>query len=150
MVMRIVCNRAPALVLAAAIAGACWLPASAQEGYPLKGTWIGTWKSNAVHGDDLFLVMDWDGKTISGTINPGTDDMPITKASLDPNGWVVHIEAAAKDKSGKPLHYVIERSSTSSSLIGPSSVLGRAKRVTAPSTSAGNSRDGRGSTDEID
>lgn len=99
---------APALVLAAAATIGFWLPASAQEGYPLKGTWLGTWDSNRVQGDNVFLVMDWDGKRISGTINPGTDDMPITSASLDPKGWVVHIEAAAKDKSGKPLHYVID------------------------------------------
>jgi hypothetical protein len=107
-VIRKTCNRAAGLVLAVAVAAGLWLPASAQEGYPLKGSWLGTWKANTVHGDDLFLVMDWDGKTISGTINPGTDDMPITKASLDPTGWVVHIEADAKDKSGKPLHYVID------------------------------------------
>jgi hypothetical protein len=99
--------RGPALGLAAVVAG-FWLTASAQEGYPLKGTWLGTWQGNTAHGDSVFLVLDWDGKSISGTINPGTDDMPITKASLDPDGWVVHLEATAKDKSGKPLHYMID------------------------------------------
>ena len=99
--------RAPAVALALA-AALCWLSASAQEGYPLKGTWLGTWQGNTVHGESVFLVLDWDGKSISGTINPGTDDMPITQASLDPDGWVVHLEADAKDKSGKPLHYTID------------------------------------------
>jgi hypothetical protein len=83
-------------------------PLSAQEGHPLKGSWLGTWKQNAVHGDDLILVLDWDGKAISGMINPGTDNIPIAKATLDPKGWVVTLEANAKDKSGAPLHYVIE------------------------------------------
>lgn len=87
---------------------ALYRPVAAQEGYPLDGTWIGTWKANAVHGDDVFLVLSWDGRHISGTINPGTDDMPITSASLDPQGWVVHIEAAGKDKSGRTLHYAID------------------------------------------
>jgi len=98
--------------LAAAGLAACALlavaPSSAQEGHPLKGSWLGVWKQNAVHGDDLILVLDWDGKTISGMINPGTDNIPIAKAALEPKGWVVTLEANAKDKSGAPLHYVIE------------------------------------------
>jgi hypothetical protein len=80
----------------------------AQEGYPLKGTWVGTWEGNKANGDSVFLVMDWDGKAISGTINPGTDNMPITKASLNPEDWSVHVEADGKDKSGKSVHYVID------------------------------------------
>jgi hypothetical protein len=83
-------------------------PLSAQEGHPLKGSWLGTWKQNSVHGDDLILVLDWDGKAISGMINPGTDNIPIAKGTLEPKGWVVTLEANAKDKSGATLHYVIE------------------------------------------
>ena len=82
--------------------------ALAQEGHPLKGSWIGEWAGNQVHGDSVLLVLNWDGKAITGMINPGTDNIPLTKASLDPNGWVVKLEADAKDKSGASLHYVIE------------------------------------------
>jgi hypothetical protein len=99
---------AVAAVFVSILFAALCLPASAQEGYPLKGTFIGTWKGNTVAGDSVFLVLDWNGKQITGTINPGTDDMPIKNASLNPEGWVVHIEADGKDKSGKPLHYVID------------------------------------------
>ncbi len=95
----------PALV-AALVAFA--MPVAAQEGFPLKGSWLGTWSHNTVHGDNVLVVLDWDGKNITGTINPGTDNIPITKASLDPNGWVVKIEADAKDKTGAPIHYTIE------------------------------------------
>jgi hypothetical protein len=82
--------------------------AVSQEGFPLKGSWLGTWESNKALGDDLILILDWDGKTISGMINPGTDNIPVKKASLDPDGWKVEIEADAKDKSGAVEHYVIE------------------------------------------
>ncbi len=80
----------------------------AQEGHPLKGSWLGEWTGNQVHGDNILLILDWDGKAVTGMINPGTDNIPLTKASLDPNGWVVKIEADAKDKSGAAVHYVIE------------------------------------------
>ena len=75
-------------------------PVAAQEGHPLKGSWLGTWKNNEALGNDLILILDWDGKAITGMINPGTDNIPITKASLEPKGWVVTLEADAKDKSG--------------------------------------------------
>jgi hypothetical protein len=82
-------------------------PAAAQEGHPLKGSWLGTWGPSKVHGNDILLIMNWDGKTISGMINPGTDNIPIKNATLNPEGWLVHIEAEWKDKSG-PVNYVID------------------------------------------
>jgi hypothetical protein len=91
---------------------AVWLlggtPPAAQEGHPLKGSWIGTWGPNHNQGDDLLLVLSWDGKNITGTINPGTDNIAIKNATLNPDGWVVRFEADAKAKSGKPITYVVE------------------------------------------
>ena len=81
--------------------------AVAQEGHPLKGSWIGTWTGNKVHGDDVLMVINWDGKAITGVINPGTDDMTIKTATLDPDKWTVHFEADAKDKAGA-ISYVID------------------------------------------
>lgn len=83
-------------------------PAGAQEGHPLKGSWIGTWEGNEVHGDFVLVVLDWDGKAVTGIINPGTDDIAITSVTLDPEDWSVHIEAAAKDREGRDLNYVID------------------------------------------
>jgi hypothetical protein len=100
---------APVLALAAlAVSAALAAPAFAQEGFPLKGSWLGSWAGNAQLGDNILLILDWDGKNITGMINPGTDNIPVAKASLDPNGWVVKIEADAKDKSGAAVHYVID------------------------------------------
>ncbi|MDT8397789.1 MAG: hypothetical protein RQ899_04160 [Pseudomonadales bacterium] len=83
--------------------------ASAQEGYPLKGSWIGEWKGNQIHGDSVLLVLDWDGRQISGVINPGTDNIEITQASLNPDDWSVRIEADTESK-GRSIHYVLEGS----------------------------------------
>jgi hypothetical protein len=80
----------------------------AQEGHPLKGSWLGEWSGNATHGDNILLILDWDGQNITGMINPGTDNIPLGNASLDPNGWVVKLEADGKDASGGNVHYVIE------------------------------------------
>src|SRR5688572_277295 len=82
-------------------------PAIAQEGHPLKGSWLGTWGPSKIHSNDILIIMNWDGKTISGMINPGTDNIPIKNATLNPEGWLVHIEAETKDKAG-PITYVID------------------------------------------
>ena len=84
------------------------VPAVAQEGHPLKGSWIGTWGPSQNHGDDVLVVLKWDGKALSGTINPGTDDIPLKVATLNPTGWLVHLEGDGKDKAGKPLSYVVD------------------------------------------
>jgi hypothetical protein len=81
---------------------------TAQEGHPLKGSWLGTWGPAKTHSNDIVLVLNWDGKTISGTINPGVDDAPIKNATLNPDGWVVHLEADVKEKSGAVLNYAID------------------------------------------
>jgi hypothetical protein len=80
------------LLMAYATSGATAL---AQEGHPIKGSWIGTWGSKAL-GDDILVVMTWDGKAITGTINPGTDNIQIKSATLVPEGWVFRMEAAGK------------------------------------------------------
>jgi hypothetical protein len=100
-----------ALTVILALSVACLAgssPALAQEGHPLKGSWLGTWSPNKAHGNEVLLVLNWDGKAITGMINPGTDNIPIKTATLNPDGWVVHIEADAKGPSGTVLNYVID------------------------------------------
>lgn len=93
-----------AAVLALAVA----VPGLAQEGHPLKGSWVGTWSGNKMHGDFVVVILDWDGHEITGMINPGTDNIKITKASLDPDNWAVHIEADTTDSAGRAVDYVLD------------------------------------------
>lgn len=64
----------------------------AQEGYPLDGTWRGTWGPEP-DAHPVVIVMKWDGETINGRINPGPNALAFSSASLDPSNWTVHIEA---------------------------------------------------------
>jgi hypothetical protein len=100
--------RALAVVLALSIACLAYaVPATAQEGHPVKGSWIGKWDKNTIHGADV-IVVNWDGDKITGMINPGTDNIVVKNASLNPDTWVVHLEGDGKDKAGAILTYVIE------------------------------------------
>jgi hypothetical protein len=89
-------------VLAALVIAA---PAFAQFGHPLKGTWIGEWGPNSEH---VVVELKWENNTIKGTINPGSNSVPLKVANFDPPTWTVHFEADGKDRAGNTVHYVID------------------------------------------
>ena len=76
--------------------GAC--VAVAQQGHPLVGTWTGDWGTSANQRNQLTFVLNWDGKSVTGLINPGPDSIPIVSVFVDPTNWTVRIEADTKDK----------------------------------------------------
>jgi hypothetical protein len=82
--------------------------AYAQEGHPLTGTWAGDWGPNATERTRVTLVMNWDGKAVTGMLNPGPDQAPLGAVTLDPATWTVRIEADLKDASGRPTHISAE------------------------------------------
>jgi hypothetical protein len=85
-----------AALLAIVAAG---LSAWAQEGHPLAGTWHGEWK-NGNQTSRVVLFMQWDGKSISGVMNPGPGAVPL-KVTLEPKDWMVHIEGGNTMIDGK-------------------------------------------------
>jgi len=101
-----------------------WLaaPALAQEGHPAKGTWVGYWGPTATE-NRLVIVMDYDGKNLSGAVNPGANAVPIKLARLDitpgtapakPGDipgeptFKLHIEADTKDAKGNSITIVAD------------------------------------------
>ena len=81
---------------------------SAQLGHPLKGTWSGEWGPTKDKQTHVLLELNWDGKAITGRINPGPNAVPLRSATLDPSTWNVHLEAEGKDPSGRAIRYVID------------------------------------------
>ena len=83
------------------------VPAPAQEGHPLSGTWLGEWGPK--DDQQITIVMTWDAKTkaMKGQFNPGVNHMPIV-AILDSSKWTVHIESDLKDDDGKITHIVAD------------------------------------------
>jgi hypothetical protein len=85
--------------------------ASAQFGHPLKGQWSG---EAGAAGKTMRLLLDlgWDGKAITGKINPGSDtEADVKKVTFDYSKvttWGVQMEAEGKDASGKPVQIRID------------------------------------------
>lgn len=110
------------------------VPAIAQEGHPLTGTWYGDFGMNRGQRNDLTVVMKWDGATTTGTVNPGPNAVPLKTARLDvklgtpgqrgtqaqgntpaqaavpptPPTFSVHFEVDAKNKAGGTDHFVFD------------------------------------------
>lgn len=70
----------PFILVASAMALA--VTAVAQEGHPLAGTWYGDYGTGN-QKRDLTVVMKWDGRNITGTINPGPNAITIKSVVLD-------------------------------------------------------------------
>jgi hypothetical protein len=87
-------------VLVAALVSLGGSAALAQEGHPLTGTWSGDWGPSATSRTHITMVMAWDGKTITGTINPGPDAVPVPTILLDVTNWTIRFEATAKGGPG--------------------------------------------------
>jgi hypothetical protein len=84
--------------------------AFAQEGFPLTGTWSGDWGTSAKEQDrtQTTLIMSWDGKKITGLVDPGPDSANFKVATLDSSKWSVHFEYDLKDKTGKLVPFVVD------------------------------------------
>ena len=75
----------PRIYLSVAVVAAALLitvGASAQEGHPLAGTWYGEYTTGK-QTTDITVIMTWDGKSVTGLINPGPNSKPLTSAVMD-------------------------------------------------------------------
>ena len=88
------------VLVAAALVVVIPAAAPAQFGHPLKGQWSGEWgpKDNPSR---LLLDIEWDGKALTGKINPGSEtEGTMKKVTIDYSAvtsWKVQIEGEAKE-----------------------------------------------------
>jgi hypothetical protein len=80
--MRISYQRARLCLVVVAAAVLIAASAQAQEGHPLAGTWYGDYTTGK-QATDITVIMKWDGKSITGSINPGPNSKPLTSVVMD-------------------------------------------------------------------
>ena len=89
-----------ALICAAA------LPLLAQTD-AISGSWTGDWGPTAAHRNPVTVDLKWDGKALTGTVNPGPNAITLQKTTFDPKTGDVHLEAEAASRGSK-VHFVID------------------------------------------
>jgi hypothetical protein len=79
--------------------------AAAQVGHPVKGSWSGYWGTSDADKHRVLLVLDWQNREITGTLNPGPNAVKIDKAELDVDTWTLNLSASMPDASGRKLPF---------------------------------------------
>ena len=102
--------RAKAFLLVCLLAcSALAVSAFAQEGHPLKGTWLGDWGPSKTDRNQVAIVMDWDGKQITGQINPGPSAIPIKNGNTRSERLDSFTsKRTRRTTAGQPVHYVVD------------------------------------------
>jgi hypothetical protein len=66
------------------------------QGHPLKGIWLGEWGTDKANRHPVLIEMNWDGKAVTGSIDPGPSAIRFTRAELNHTNWTVHLEAMSE------------------------------------------------------
>ena len=74
-----------------------------QEGFPLDGTWRSDTTAKDGSHKTIVLIMQWDGKQIAGTVNPGPDGWDFIGGKLNPEGWKFTLDT--KNKKGAAIRF---------------------------------------------
>ena len=96
--------------------------ALAQEAHPAKGVWVGHWGATPTPQNRILIVMGYDGRNVTGVLNPGPNAAPLKVARMDITPgtprrqgvepvmpvFKMHIEADAKDARGNPITIVAD------------------------------------------
>lgn len=88
--------------------------AFAQYGHPLSGSWSGDWGPNKDKRERVLIQMHWNGKQITGTINPGAGSISLKAVTVtpgteaEPGIWTVKMEGEGKDSGGKAVTVVVD------------------------------------------
>lgn len=75
----------------------------------MTGTWSGDWGTSARgERNHTTLILQFDGKSVTGLVDPGPDSANIRVATLDSRTWTVRFEYDLKDKSGKAVPFIVD------------------------------------------
>jgi len=85
-----------------------FLVAAAAASDPLSGTWTGDWGPTETHRNPVTVELKLDGKTLTGTVNPGPNAVALKNCTFDAKTGAVHMEADTKGRRGNDIHYVID------------------------------------------
>jgi hypothetical protein len=82
--------------------------AQSKTGDPVSGSWSGDWGPSEADRNTVTVELKWDGKALTGSVNPGPNAIALQKCAFDAKTGAVHLEADAKSRRGADIHYVID------------------------------------------
>ena len=74
----------------------------------ISGTWTGEWGPNTFERSQVVAQLKYDGKAVTGTIDPGSSPVTISKGTFNEKTGALHLEAEGRGRDGARNHYVID------------------------------------------
>jgi len=74
----------------------------------ISGNWTGEWWPNEFERNRVIAELQYDGKVVTGTFNPGTSPATISKGTFNEKSGAVHLEAQGRGRGGTTIHFVID------------------------------------------
>ena len=74
----------------------------------ISGTWTGEWGPNTFERSQVVAQLKYDGKAVTGTIDPGSSPVTISKGTFNEKTGALHLEAEGRGRGGARNHYVID------------------------------------------
>ena len=74
----------------------------------ISGTWTGEWGPNTFERSQVVAQLKYDGKAVTGTIDPGSSSVTISKGTFNEKTGALHLEAEGRGRGGARNHYVID------------------------------------------
>jgi hypothetical protein len=100
--------RIAVILFIAALLSSCSSQGQPADPGQLAGTWSGHWGPSPERQTEVVLELKWDGKALTGTINPGSRAMELSQATFDPKTSMTHMEVDVPTPGGENDHYAID------------------------------------------
>ena len=105
-----------ALLLGALMFAGC--SSSRPDADPLSGKWTGHWGPSAERQTAVTVKFEWDGKALTGAVNPGTNEIPFSKAAFQPASGEVALELDGPNSRRETVRYKIQGQLSGTKLSG--------------------------------
>jgi hypothetical protein len=96
----------------------CSSPTPAAGADPLSGTWTGQWGPSPSRQTQVTAELNWDGKSLKGTINPGPNAIPLVTGSFDEQTGSVKMELDGPNSVRETVRYKIDGKLSGRTLAG--------------------------------
>lgn len=90
----------------------------AQQPDPLTGNWKGDWGPSPRDRNQVTVALKWDGKSLTGTVNPDSNPIQLQKSTFDSKTGAVHMEAMTPGRGGSTYHYIIDGKLDKGAIVG--------------------------------
>jgi len=86
----------------------CLVTSSVLAADMISGKWTGDWGPNDIERNHVVADLKYDGKTVTGTIDPGTTPVTISKGTFNEKTGDIHLQAEGKGRGTVTNHYSID------------------------------------------